>query len=198
MPWDLNVVMVVGRLTRDPELSYTKENVPMCRFSVANNRGNQEGDVNFFEVVAWNKTAEVVNQVLRKGSQVAIEGKLKQNKFQDKTTGQMRSGINIIASSVQFLGGRPGGGDGEAQSGGASGGYGERRPAGGGYGDERPSGGGYERPAPRGPAAGAPAQGGFNRRFGNAPGGNAPAGDDIQFEKFADDMPPGGDDEVPF
>lgn len=187
MPWDLNVVMVVGRLTRDPELSYTKDNTPMCRFSIANNRGTQEGDVNFFDVVAWNKTAEIVNQHLRKGAQVAIEGKLKQNKFQDKTTGQMRSGINIIASSVQFLGGRPGaeGGGTYGEAGGGNG-YGERGPA--------PSSSFNRTPAPD-RSAGAPPNR-FNERFGKPAG--APPADDIQFDKFSDDMPHGGDDEVPF
>ncbi|MBN8219145.1 MAG: single-stranded DNA-binding protein [Spirochaetes bacterium] len=169
MPWDLNVIMIVGRLTRDPELSYTQNNTPMCRFSIANNRGNQEGDVNFFDVVAWNKTAEVVHQVVRKGSQVAIEGKLKQNKFVDKTTGQNRSVVNIIASSVQFLGSPRGQGEG-----------------GGAYGQEAGSeGGGAPRSYPRRPSA--PAQGAHGNQ------------DDIVFEKHFDDAPPpGSDDEVPF
>jgi single-strand DNA-binding protein len=170
MPWDLNVIMIVGRLTRDPELSYTQNNTPMCRFSIANNRGNQEGDVNFFDVVAWNKTAEVVHQVVRKGSQVAIEGKLKQNKFVDKTTGQNRSVVNIIASSVQFLGSPRAQGEG-----------------GGSYaGQEGGAEGGAPRPFTRRPSA--PAQ------------GAAPANqDDIVFEKHFDDAPPpGSDDEVPF
>jgi single-strand DNA-binding protein len=104
MSWDMNSITVVGRLTRDPELSYTQNNTPMCRFSIANNRGNQEGDVNFFDIVAWNKTAEIVNQFCRKGAMVAIEGKLKQNKFVDKATGQNRSQVNIVANSVQFIG----------------------------------------------------------------------------------------------
>jgi len=108
MSWDLNSIVIVGRLTRDPELSYTQNNTPMCRFSLANNRGNQDGDVNFFDVVAWNKTAEIAHQHLRKGSMVAIEGKLKQNRFVDKTTGQNRSQVNIVASSVQFIGAHAG------------------------------------------------------------------------------------------
>lgn len=169
MPWDLNVIMIVGRLTRDPELSYTQNNTPMCRFSIANNRGNQEGDVNFFDVVAWNKTAEVVHQVVRKGSQVAIEGKLKQNKFVDKATGQNRSVVNIIASSVQFLGSPRAQGEG-----------------GGSYAGQEGGEGGAPRPFTRRPSA--PAQ-------GAAPANQ----DDIVFEKHFDEAPPpGSDDEVPF
>lgn len=106
MAWDINLVTLVGRLTRDPELSYTQANVPVCKFSIASNRGTNPDDVSFFDIVAWNKTADLCGQNLRKGSQVIIEGRLKQNRYTDKE-GQKRSKIEIIANNVQFIGSRP-------------------------------------------------------------------------------------------
>jgi len=105
MSWDINQVIVVGRLTRDPELSYTQNQIPICKFSVANNRNDGKGgeDVSFFDVVAWNKVATSCSQYLRKGSQVVIDGRLNQSRFQDKT-GQNRSKVEIVASLVQFVG----------------------------------------------------------------------------------------------
>ncbi len=110
MAWDINTVTLVGRLTRDPELSYTSSNKPVCKFSIANNRGSNPEDVNFFDVVAWEKTAEICGQNLKKGGQVIIEGRLKMDKWTDKTNGQARTKVNIIATNVQFLGARQEGG----------------------------------------------------------------------------------------
>ncbi|HMA99901.1 MAG TPA: single-stranded DNA-binding protein [Spirochaetota bacterium] len=104
MALDINVVTVVGRLTRDPELSYTPQNqTPVCRFSVANNRGGQNNEVNFFDITAWNKTATTCSQYLKKGRQVVVQGRLQQDRFEDKN-GQKRSKVKIIANFVQFTG----------------------------------------------------------------------------------------------
>ena len=111
MAVDMNSVSIIGRLTRDPELAYTQSQVAVCRFSVANNRigaGNQE-EVNFFDIVTWDKLATTCSQYLRKGRQVGILGRLSQNRFQDKQTGANRSKIEIVALSVQFIGGQDGG-----------------------------------------------------------------------------------------
>ena len=71
MAWDINQVVLVGRLTRDPDLSYTKTNTPICKFSIANNRGgtNSAEEVNFFNITAWDKLASTCSQFLKKGRQ---------------------------------------------------------------------------------------------------------------------------------
>jgi single-strand DNA-binding protein len=109
MAWDINQVVLIGRLTRDPQLSQTSgNNTPVCRFSIANNRGKNQDDVSFFDITAWNQTAERCAQYLTKGSQVAVEGRLRQFRFQDKS-GQNRSKVEVVANTVQFLGTRDGG-----------------------------------------------------------------------------------------
>jgi single-strand DNA-binding protein len=106
MAWDINNTILVGRLTNDPDFTMTKNNnTPICKFSIANNRGNGDSaeTVSFFNIIAWKKTAELCNQYLKKGSQVVIEGTLRQNRFQDQN-GQNRSRVEIVANNVQFIG----------------------------------------------------------------------------------------------
>jgi len=115
MSWDINHVVVVGRLTKDPELTYTQSGKAICRFSVAVNRSSSSSDsdnANFFNVVAWNKTAEICNEYLKKGRQVGIDGRLQQRRWEAQDGGR-RSMVEIVANNVQFFGGpsRGGGGD---------------------------------------------------------------------------------------
>jgi len=107
---DYNNVGILGRLTRDPELSYTGNQTPICKFSIANNKRGTNGqdEVNFFDIVAWSKVATNCSQYLKKGSQVLISGRLEQNRYQDKT-GQNRSSITVVAVSVQFIGSKDNG-----------------------------------------------------------------------------------------
>jgi len=102
MAWDTNNVTLIGRLTRDPEMAYTGNNTPVCKFSIANNRGSNPDEVNFFDITTWNKTATLCSQSLHKGSRIAVEGKLRQERFQDKS-GQNRSKVTITANTIQFL-----------------------------------------------------------------------------------------------
>lgn len=104
MSWDINKVMVVGRLTRDPELAYTKTQVPYSNFAIAVGRGDKEAS--FFDVTAWDKTATFVSQYLRKGSQVIIEGSLQQQRWQAKD-GANRTKVIINALQVQSVGNKP-------------------------------------------------------------------------------------------
>ena len=99
MSWDINNVVVVGRLTRDPELTHTPAGKAVCHFAIASNRGEE---VSFFNVVAWNKTAEAVDEYLTKGKRCALEGRLEQRTWTGKD-GKTRSEIEIVASTVQFL-----------------------------------------------------------------------------------------------
>ena len=108
MAQDINQVILVGRLTRDPELSYTSNEMAICKFSIANNRfkrkDQQDDEVNYFDIVTWDKLATLCDKFLAKGRQVIVEGRLKQDRFVDKNTGQNRSKIEITATNIQFLG----------------------------------------------------------------------------------------------
>jgi single-strand DNA-binding protein len=108
MSWDINHVVLVGRLTKDPELTYTQSGAAVCRFSIAVNRSSgqsadSEGNANFFNIVAWNKTAEICNQYLAKGRQVAIDGRLQQRRWEG-SDGVKRNTVEIVANNVQFFG----------------------------------------------------------------------------------------------
>ncbi|HOV93497.1 MAG TPA: single-stranded DNA-binding protein [Spirochaetales bacterium] len=109
---DINVVVLVGRLTRDSELKYTKSGMPIARFSIAVNRSRKQDDqwvdeTSFFEVDYWGKGAEAINKYLTKGQQVAIEGELRQDRWDQD--GQSRSKVVINATNVRLLGSASGG-----------------------------------------------------------------------------------------
>ncbi len=115
---DINIVVLVGRLTRDAELKYTNSGQSICRFSVAVNRNRKQGDqwvdeASFFDVDYWGKGGEAVNQYLTKGKQVAIEGELRQDRWEQD--GQSRSKVIVNATNVQLLGSAGGGSGGGSQ-----------------------------------------------------------------------------------
>ena len=105
----MNKVFLIGRLTRDPELRYTGNNTAVASFGIAVNRNftNQQGerDADFFNVTVWRKQAENVKNYLSKGSQVAIEGRLQSNTYDD-ANGQKRTSIDVVADNVEFIGSR--------------------------------------------------------------------------------------------
>lgn len=108
---DINVVMLVGRLTRDAELKYTNSGTAVCKFSIAVNRRKRSGDqwtdeASFFDIVLWGKQGEAIHQYLGKGKQIAVHGELRQNRWEQE--GQKRSKVEVIASNVQLLGGSGG------------------------------------------------------------------------------------------
>ena len=105
---DLNNVVIVGRLVREVEVKYSQSGVAIIRLSIANNdtvkKGNEYVDeCSFFDAVVFGNQAENCSKYLKKGSQVAIEGRLKQNTWTDKETQQKRSKVEIIVSTIQFL-----------------------------------------------------------------------------------------------
>lgn len=105
---DVNHVILIGRLTRDAELKYTSGGNAVCKFAIAVDRRVKQGEqwikeANFFDVVLWGRSGEDLNQYLVKGKQVAVEGELHQNRWEQD--GQSRSKVEIIASNVQLLGG---------------------------------------------------------------------------------------------
>ena len=118
---DINSVTIVGRLTRDlngsdqREYAFTPNGQARANVSIAVNRSRKQGDqwvdeANFFNVTIWGKTAENLLPYLKKGKQICVEGYLKQDRWQDKTTGQTRSNVSIVANNVQLLGGNSGNG----------------------------------------------------------------------------------------
>jgi single-strand DNA-binding protein len=164
---DLAVAVIVGRLTRDAELKYTNSGQAVCHFSVATGSRRKKGDQwveesSFWDVDLWGKMGESINQYLTKGKLVAVEGAMRQDKWEQD--GQTRSKTLITANTVQLLG-----------SSGGSGGQ----------------GGSYERSQASGAAPGAAGSGGRSQDdsqgSAQAPksGGSAgPSSDD-----FTDDIP---------
>ncbi len=145
----VNKAILVGNLGRDPELRYTPNGQAVTNFSLATNEsytdksGERVERTEWHRIVAWGKTAELCSQYLSKGRPVYIEGRLQTREWEDKE-GVKRQTTEIVANTVQFLGGRGEGGAG----GGGGGGGGGMPPAGGespGYGSD--SGGGAPPPS---------------------------------------------------
>lgn len=110
MAWDINRVVLVGRLARDPEIKYTPTNTAVARFTLAvgGKPRNDGGDsVSFIPIVVWGKTAETCKQYLSKGKMVAVDGRLDQRSWKAQD-GSARSVIEVVADRVEFLG-APGG-----------------------------------------------------------------------------------------
>ena len=104
----LNCVVLMGRLTADPDLRTTPSNVSVTRFSIAVDRGyvrpGEERQTDFINCVSFNKQAEFVSKYFHKGSMIAVQGELRMNRYQDKTTGQNRTTYEVVANSVSFTG----------------------------------------------------------------------------------------------
>jgi single-strand DNA-binding protein len=113
---NFNRVILAGNLTRDPELRYTPKGTAVTKLGLAINRvyntdaGEKKEEVTFVDVDAFGRQAEVISQYLKKGRPVLIEGRLRQETWDDKQTGQKRSKLGVVLESFQFLdsGGRGG------------------------------------------------------------------------------------------
>lgn len=118
-----NKVILVGNLTRDPELRYTPKGMAIAKVGLAVNRnwtneaGEKKEEVTFVDVDVFGRTAENVGQYMRKGRPILIEGRLRLEQWDDKQTGQKRSKLGVVAETVQFLGSA---GDGAGSGGGGS------------------------------------------------------------------------------
>ena len=140
-----NKVILIGNLTRDPELKYTPKGTAVAKIALAVNRswrtetGETREEVTYVDVDAFGRQAETIGQYLKKGRPLMIEGRLKLDQWDDKTTGQKRSRLGVVLENFQFLdsGNRAAGGGAEA----GGGEFASREPA------PRPS-----RPAPSAPA----------------------------------------------
>jgi len=101
-----NKVVLIGRLTRDPELRHTNNNIPVCSFSLAVNRSyssNQDKDVDFLNCTAWRKQAENISRYVSKGSLVAVEGRIQTGEYMDEKINAKRYTTEIVCDSVTFL-----------------------------------------------------------------------------------------------
>lgn len=119
----LNVVVLQGRLTADPELKQTPNGVYVTAFDIAVERRYKSGEerqTDFFKIVAWRGTAEVIHNYFRKGSLIGIEGTLQSRKYQDKN-GNNRIVIEVLASNVHFMESRKSGGSAPSEGVSASG-----------------------------------------------------------------------------
>lgn len=105
----LNKVMLIGRLTRDPELRHTPKGTSLAEFGLAVNRsfttesGEKREDTTFVDVSVWGKTAETIGKYLHKGNLAYVEGRLRMETWTDKSTGQNRTKLTIVGESIQFL-----------------------------------------------------------------------------------------------
>jgi len=180
----LNKVMIIGNLTRDPEIKYTPKGQAIAEISLAVNRnystadGEKREEVTYLEVTFWGKQAEVLGQWMKKGRPLYIEGRLRLDSWEDKESGKKQSRLRITGEEFQFLGskndGGGGGGTDDAEGGSSRGG------SGGGYSQNRPSQNQLRPPQQSG--------GNDNAPRGNQGGGPRP-----------DAFPPGlDDDEIPF
>ena len=171
-----NKVILMGNLTRDPQMKYLPSQTAVVEFGVACNRrfktqsGEDKEEVTFVDCTSFGKQAEVINQYFQKGKPIFIEGRLKYDSWEDKQGGGKRSKITVVIENFQFVGGREG-------QGGGGGGYDDHAGGGGEY-DQRP-----QRSAPRPAPARAPAP-----RAAPAPQQEPPFSEDQQFK----------DDDIPF
>lgn len=164
----LNKIILIGRLTADPELRYTPSGAPVANFTVAVDRKFSKNDeTDFIPIVAWRRLAEICNEFLHKGKLVSIEGRLQTRSYEDRE-GQRRKAFEVVADDMQMLDRGTGGGGG--------GGGGARRSA--------PS----QAPAAVGSSGGG---GGYDRNYDSGGGGGAGAG----FPPGDDNL---GIDDIPF
>lgn len=168
---NLNKVMLMGNITRDPEVRYTPKGTAVTDISLAINRtyslddGERREETTYVDVTYWGRQAEVIGEYMKKGRPIYVEGRLQLDQWEDKNTGQNRSRLKVVGDNFQFLGGRDDGGG--------------QRGGGGGYSSQGNQGGGYsqapqQQPSPQQSAP--PQQGGG--------GGYDPVDDD--------------DDDIPF
>ena len=117
---NFNKVILAGNLTRDPELRYTPKGTAVARITLAVNRtwksesGENKEEVSFVDVDVWGRQAEVISQYMKKGRPLLVEGRLKQDTWEDKNTKQKQSKLKVVLESFSFIdsnrGGESGGG----------------------------------------------------------------------------------------
>ena len=113
-----NKVILLGNLTRDPEVRYTPKGTAVTELGLAVNRvytaenGEKREETTFVDITLWGRTAEIAGEYLKKGRPVFIEGRLQLDTWDDKQSGQKRSKLKVVGEGLQLIGSRPGGGGG--------------------------------------------------------------------------------------
>jgi single-strand DNA-binding protein len=177
-----NKIILVGNLTRDPQMRYLPSQMAVTDFGLAVNHkfktktGEDRDEVLFIDCSAFGKQAEIINQYCQKGKQILVEGRLKYDTWEDKQGGGKRSKHSVVIDNFQFLGGREGG-----AGGGGGGGY-NSNDAGGD--DQTQSRGPARPPTNRGPQNRPPQQ---RPPQQSAPPPEQPFGDEPEFKE--DDIP---------
>ena len=156
---NLNKVMLIGNLTRDPELRHTPKGTSVTELGLAINRvwyddnKQKQEDTTFVDVTFWGRQAETIQQYLSKGRPILVEGRLQLDSWDDKETGKKRSKLRVIGENFQFIDSKPGGG----------------------------GGGGGGNPPPQRPQQSAPQQGASPQGASPAPADDLQEEDDIPF-----------------
>lgn len=108
MARSINQVILMGRLTRDPEQRTTTTGKTIASFSIAVDRAGQDDQADFFDITAWEKLGDLAVQYLNKGRRVLVQGRLRQDSWDDKETGKKRSRVEVTATDITFLDGPAG------------------------------------------------------------------------------------------
>lgn len=115
---NLNKVMLIGNVTRDPEVKYTPKGTAVAEVGLAINRvytpdgGEKREETTFVDITFWGRQAEIVGEYAKKGRPIYVEGRLQLDTWDDKTSGQKRSKLRVVGEQLQLLGSREGGGGG--------------------------------------------------------------------------------------
>jgi single-strand DNA-binding protein len=124
-----NRVVLAGNLTRDPELRFTSNGIPVCEFGLAVNRVRSKSEeVDFFDITAWRELGETIANYKKKGDPILVEGRL-QYRTWEAQDGSKRSKVDVVADNVQFLGRAGDGGEGGAPAGAGQRGRRDTRPS---------------------------------------------------------------------
>ena len=129
---NLNKVMIIGNVTRDPEIKYTPKGSAVVDIGIAVNRtftpegGERREETTYIDVTLWGRTAETAAEYCKKGRSVYVEGRLQLDSWEDKASGQKRSKLRVVGENYQLLDRRPGGVSGSAGSGGGEEEYSDR------------------------------------------------------------------------
>jgi len=115
---NLNKVMLIGNVTRDPEVKYTPKGTAVAEVGLAISRtftpegGEKREETTFVDITFWGRQAEIVGEYAKKGKPIFVEGRLQLDSWEDKTSGQKRNKLRVVGEGLQLLGSRPGGGGG--------------------------------------------------------------------------------------
>jgi len=121
---NVNKVILIGNVTRDPEVKFTPKGSAVTDVGLAINRnytldnGEKREETIFVDVELWGRLAEIAGEYARKGRPIYIEGRLRMDSWEDKATGQKRSRLKVVGENLQLLGSRPGSGGGSEPDGG--------------------------------------------------------------------------------